>query len=573
VPFHLVRSATVPPVVTLQPVEPLPAAGTLPPAAGAQANPFLGQISLKVESMAEAADGYILMGSVQTDSDQYDVDSFFAQGVLVLRDASGAEIPMEEAPAGNDSGAGESQAMAARWAYKVLGKNFHGPLTLSLQRVSITPKAPMPFDLDIGPNPQNGQTWTVGKQLDLFGVPVEILSAQYVMQDDPLRMHGLEFSVRVPPALAGLQLNKLDDPNPQPGPGGVFGIVGDGLKQTDGLIHVGFLTNQPLSGTVSTTANVIHVNGPWTATWDPPVVQGAPSPTSIPQACLTGSNWQPPQAAPAGALPAGLDGMLLQSRGDLGHDRKLFLTGLDGSGGRLLLQGSVAQPTFSPDGKRLAFAGINGKLIVMDVTSGATTVLAGEGGMLRPLWSPDGSWIAFLNMGAKQPQVELIHPDGSRRRVVRVDPNLRDLAGWLPDSSALLVLAAKDDQQSLYPVLEKLELATGELAPVLPGIGVPAATLSPDGAWLAYQVAEFGWQLPWIYVSRPDGSERRLLSRLAGRWYADSPVWSPDGRWLMLHVQDMESPDAAGVNLAIDPATCRTVVLPLPDGEVKAWAP
>ena len=176
---------------------------------------------------------------------------------------------------------------------------------------------------------------------------------------------------------------------------------------------------------------------------------------------------------------------------------------------------------------------MDGKLAVMEVASGATTTLSGEDSLVRPHWSPDGRWIAFLNMGGKQPQIELIHPDGTWRRVVREDPNLRDLAGWLPDSSALLVLVAEDDQP-LYPVLERLQLATGELFPVLPGIGVAGAELSPDGAWLAYTAQEFGRYLPWVYVSRPDGSNRLLVSRLDGRWNAVSAVWSPDGRWLLL---------------------------------------
>ena len=120
--------------------------------------------------------------------------------------------------------------------------------------------------------------------------------------------------------------------------------------------------------------------------------------------------------------------------------------------------------------------------------------------------------------------------------------------------------------------LATLYLSLGESAgSYWPEYGVRRS--SPDGAWLAYTAQEFGRYLPWLYVSRLDGSTRILVSRLDGHWNAVSAVWSPDGRWLLLHVQDMESPDAGGVNLAIAPATCQTLFLPRLHGLVKAWAP
>lgn len=72
-------------------------------------------------------------------------------------------------------------------------------------------------------------------------------------------------------------------------------------------------------------------------------------------------------------------------------------------------------------------------------------------------------------------------------------------------------------------------------------------TWSPDGAWLLYQRCEHqqdpGHDRSDLFISRPDGSEHRQLTRGQSHWFAaavgtperhssgsNMPVWSPDGR-------------------------------------------
>ena len=76
-----------------------------------------------------------------------------------------------------------------------------------------------------------------------------------------------------------------------------------------------------------------------------------------------------------------------------------------------------------------------------------------------------------------------------------------------------------------------------------------APTWSPDGQWLLYQRCAYQ-EDPWhdrsdLCLSRPDGSEHRMLTDGQQHWFAaaqgtpdrhssgsNCPAWSPDGRWI-----------------------------------------
>jgi hypothetical protein len=305
VSFHLVRNPTAPAVFPVQQIDTPSSEGTGTPSSDSEKDIFLQQISLKIDSIAEGEDGFIIMGTVETNSDQYTIDPFFPPGAIAIKDSTGAEIPAEMASVGNDDLAiHENQPMPAKWAYKVQGKYFHGPLTLSLKWVTISPKDPITFSVDVGSHPQKDQTWTLDRQLKIFGSVVLVQSVMYVVREDmgPQRMQGLEFTVRLPDVFEGIQLNYWD-PNPQPGSEDVFTSLSDGFKHGKDTIQVDFLTTLPLSDIVVVTANVIYVDGPWTAIWNPPTVEGAPSPTPIPQACLTNESWETIQNVPVPSLP------------------------------------------------------------------------------------------------------------------------------------------------------------------------------------------------------------------------------------------------------------------------------
>ena len=78
------------------------------------------------------------------------------------------------------------------------------------------------------------------------------------------------------------------------------------------------------------------------------------------------------------------------------------------------------QPTWSPDGDRIAFArGASSRLFVMDADgSGARRVTDEEAEESEPAWSPDGRSIAYVRRtpGTSIRELWLVRPDGSQRR-------------------------------------------------------------------------------------------------------------------------------------------------------------
>lgn len=139
-------------------------------------------------------------------------------------------------------------------------------------------------------------------------------------------------------------------------------------------------------------------------------------------------------------------------------------------------------PTWSPDGRRVAFLRFNAHqgLYVVDAVGGKTRLLA-RGRPESIAWSPDGSRVAF----SRGSGVYVAYLDGSRLK--RVFP----LAA---------VTASPDGEQTL-----------------------PAISWAPNGRSLVCLCGK------GIYVIAGDGSSHRRLS-LAGAGQLGPAAWSPDGR-------------------------------------------
>jgi Tol biopolymer transport system component len=210
--------------------------------------------------------------------------------------------------------------------------------------------------------------------------------------------------------------------------------------------------------------------------------------------------------------------------------------------------GSEFSPSFSPDGKQVAFSWDGEKQDNTDVY----IKLIGAGDPLRltkdpapdvsPAWSPDGRFIAFVRTRPGQKSEILAVPalGGAERKLGEVAPVL-DLAShalaWTPDSQALITL---DRETAGGPhCLFLLGVQSGERRkltappPTARGDGDPA--ISPDGSGLAF-IRHLGHRISDLYVVQlerdygPKGELKRLTS---DNLETSSPVWSADGRELI----------------------------------------
>ena len=192
-----------------------------------------------------------------------------------------------------------------------------------------------------------------------------------------------------------------------------------------------------------------------------------------------GADWSP-------------DGTSIAFNSDRDHEAGLrgYLVAPDGSDlRRIEADAWIEYPSWSPDGRKLAFMGALGsnyEVFVVDLETGAVERLTdapGQDGW--PAWSPDGSTIAFTSVrddcGFAPPaaacwqigdidehyDIWTIRPDGSDLR--RVTPEFGQFVAWSPDSRYLLISG-----HALYVVRPdgtgRLELRTPGLPRALGGI-------------------------------------------------------------------------------------------------------
>ncbi|MEM6936281.1 MAG: S9 family peptidase [Pseudomonadota bacterium] len=169
---------------------------------------------------------------------------------------------------------------------------------------------------------------------------------------------------------------------------------------------------------------------------------------------------------------------------------------------RMAKVGSSSSPSFSPDGKTLAFVStLSGLPQIWTIpTSGGfpRQVTALEDQIQSVTWSPDGEWLAFLLApgGGMNSQIYLVRPDGTGMRQLTAGGQVNNfLAGWNRSGSRLWL--ASNERSPAAMDAYTYEMSSGELTHRAnnPGIG-GASDESPDGRRA----------ILWRVQSRSDGN-------------------------------------------------------------------
>jgi TolB protein len=194
-----------------------------------------------------------------------------------------------------------------------------------------------------------------------------------------------------------------------------------------------------------------------------------------------------------------------QSGLPLGFSSQVFVIASDGSGLRQLTSGtgSRSSPTWSPDGKRLAYAG-GRRIRVITLASGEDRALSASrppGGAGWVQWSPAREELA-VQFGTRRDRrtrtaIGVLGADGKRLRRLASWPSLRAIVGgpaWSPDGNRIAYMRE----------------------------GKPISSVGPLGV-------VGGGHLDVSVISRNGHGNRRFGLRGDDR----QPVWSPDGRWIL----------------------------------------
>jgi Tol biopolymer transport system component len=227
----------------------------------------------------------------------------------------------------------------------------------------------------------------------------------------------------------------------------------------------------------------------------------------------------------------------------------IFTVAPDGRGERRLTTATAHEdmPRWSPDGRKIVFvrhtggALINFQLFVMNADGSGQTQLTHEGAPnFAPTWSPDGTKIAFVSQRDLSSEIYVMNADGSGHTRLTVPARgptgqsvSNDSPDWSPDGQRIAFASNRSELGAWR--LYTMQADGTDQRPLTQN---PVAwhnerrpAWSRDGSRVAY-VSGPGRDIPVtnseIYVVDADGGNERRLTRTDE---ADTtPSWSPDGR-------------------------------------------
>jgi Tol biopolymer transport system component/serine/threonine protein kinase len=224
------------------------------------------------------------------------------------------------------------------------------------------------------------------------------------------------------------------------------------------------------------------------------------------------------------------------SSGHVGH-QEVFLMNPDGSGQTQLTHsdGLLHGPAISPDGRLVAYGSRYldiSEIFVVDVNGGEPVQVTHMSerllGAMAPSWSPDGKRLAFSTV--VRPHIWVIDLDGKglRQLTDNVAPDTRPV--WSPRGDKIAFMSTRDGAPEIYVMnadgRNPVRLTFGAVARSGRATWAGRPSWSPDGCKIAFSSNRDG-NLE-IYVTNVDGSG---LTRLTSDSADDvHPSWSPDGR-------------------------------------------
>jgi Tol biopolymer transport system component len=245
-------------------------------------------------------------------------------------------------------------------------------------------------------------------------------------------------------------------------------------------------------------------------------------------------------ALPSSAEAAypGRDGLIAFMRAVGSEPGQIHVVRPNGRGLRQITRRRLGagSPTWSPDGRRIAFGGMTKDgvhIFVKRLGGRARRITRGTGIFANPTWSPNGRWIAAVRkeFDGVEPHESIVamRRDGTRRRVI-YDAGQRSTMepAWSPDGKSIAFVHNDVDIKGADPNIYVVPRRGGE-ARQITGVGLQEGPdWSPDGSLIAYSWGYENLSYDAVHLIRSDGSgEAPVID-------AKDPAWAPSGTRLAI---------------------------------------
>ncbi len=238
------------------------------------------------------------------------------------------------------------------------------------------------------------------------------------------------------------------------------------------------------------------------------------------------------------SLSRGPNDVLAYRTGNAGSD--VELTWFDRSGNRISTLGPAAQfsnPALSPDGKWMATGRKDAQggrdLWLFDFGRGTNTRLTFDpADEFNPTWSPDGKQIAFTGTSKHHRDIYVMDAHGTRAPELLLEsPEQKNVEQWSSDGKYLVYNTnpTPGSPQNLYvlPLFGDRKPIAMLTSPFIEDMG----QISPNGKWLAYRSNESGTSEVYVLAFAPNDPAARRKWRISTDGGME-PQWRADGKEL-----------------------------------------